>query len=149
MNDALKMLIRHYFDKETIFLLEFCIRLLSEMYTTIFPLDMTQTPFAKLKYFDSNLGQNLHYELLWQYDDFQKMARLLKFAYLANNTTLCSWVERERALKIRPVDTLFVAKLSVLFKVDSTGHIDKSNPYTSAVLSWENLSKLIGQIQSD
>ena len=53
----------------------------------------------------------------------QKMTGLLQFTYLANNTHIV--FRAESIEEQRSSGTLFVAKLSVLFKLDSTEFIDK------------------------
>ena len=58
----------------------------------------------------------------------QKMTGLLQFTYLANNTHIV--FRAESIEEQRSSGTLFVAKLSVLFKLDSTEFIDREGSCT-------------------
>ena len=83
--------------------------------------------------FRQGLDTLCKFEVFWQqsllkihtlncYDNmmiFKKMARLLKFTYLANNTTLCS--DAERDLKNRPVDSRCVNLLGMFLLVMFSG----------------------------
>jgi hypothetical protein len=66
------------------------------------------------KYYDKKTGPVFR---------IQKMTGLLQFTYLANNTHIV--LRAESIEEYRSSGTLFVAKLSVLFKLDSTEFIDK------------------------